>query len=381
VTRLAFAPAAFAIALGLVSMFGATAHYKGGPSALLLAGETTFVPAQYRPGVYLHPGIVGFDGQFYFLIAQDPWIMSDRWRALDLPLPRYQRIFYPALGWILSGGGAPSRLPVALLLANLLGLAAGALFVARIAARLGRGPWEACGIGCLFPLFPGLIHAATYCLTDVWAAALVAGSLSMWLNGRARASVLFACLAALTREETLVYSTGFALALAIRREKVRNVAAWFLPHAAYLLWVAYVSVRTGAHTLPFFQYTGTIGIPFVAVAKTVMRLASPAFHSPQSLIEAAYILFLIGASFLAFRGLFAKGQLPPERVAFACEAAFQWFVSEWLWSNPANFLRLGCLLWVFALYRLAQGGSRVPIVLAILMAWAGPVFALRPWLF
>ena len=40
----------------------------------------------------------GYDGQFYYVLAQDPWHAAAA-GSIDLPAYRHVRILYPALAW------------------------------------------------------------------------------------------------------------------------------------------------------------------------------------------------------------------------------------------------------------------------------------------
>ncbi len=64
-----------------------------------------FVPAELRPDdAVIFEGTMGYDGQFYYMIAHDPFIIKAIHRHLDIPAYRYQRIMYPWLVHIFSLG-------------------------------------------------------------------------------------------------------------------------------------------------------------------------------------------------------------------------------------------------------------------------------------
>src|SRR5207244_3002432 len=114
-------------------------------------------------------GTDGFDGQFYYALARDPWHRHDY--PLDIPAYRHARILYPALAWLLSGGGDPGRLLWAMPAINLLAAAGLAWLGAGLALRHGRSAWW----GFLLPLVVNVGMPALRDLTDPLAALTACG--------------------------------------------------------------------------------------------------------------------------------------------------------------------------------------------------------------
>jgi hypothetical protein len=80
-----------------------TFNYSGRWSGLFVTGERFPPPAAIAQDVYVHPG-AGYDGQFYRIVAHDPWQQRGFGKAIDVERLRYQRILVPALAWILGMG-------------------------------------------------------------------------------------------------------------------------------------------------------------------------------------------------------------------------------------------------------------------------------------
>jgi hypothetical protein len=96
----------------------------------------------------------GYDGQFYYRFAFDPfnWHRTAYGITVDHPY-RYTRIGYSVAVWLLSAGGHGRLLPILLVLVNLLGVAAMAWLGGLLARESGRHAlW-----GLLFAAYFGLV--------------------------------------------------------------------------------------------------------------------------------------------------------------------------------------------------------------------------------
>lgn len=114
----------------------------------------------------------GYDGQFYYRLALDPADLARRAFGIELDsASRLGRIGYPALAWLLSGGGRPFLVPAALVLANLIGLGILGWSGARVALDSGRHAlW-----GLVAPAYWGYLWSLGRDLTEILAAALLTG--------------------------------------------------------------------------------------------------------------------------------------------------------------------------------------------------------------
>ena len=92
----------------------------GGLDRWVVAGDRYTDPASVTGGITVLAGN-GYDGQFFYRLALRPWQLGvgpfDGIR-LDTPF-RSGRIAYPALAWVLSLGGRPVLVPLALVLVNI----------------------------------------------------------------------------------------------------------------------------------------------------------------------------------------------------------------------------------------------------------------------
>jgi hypothetical protein len=173
----------------------------------------------------------GFDGQFYYALARDPW-RAHGW-PIDRPIYRHTRILYPALAWLLSGGGDPEALLWALPAINLLTVAALAGLGAWLAVGYGRSAWW----GFLLPVVLNLGMPAVRNLIDPLAALTAFGLLTAWLL-RWRPAALFGWAAAtvLTREQNAAVVVIVLLA-ALYHQQWRHAVALAGAGAILAAWL------------------------------------------------------------------------------------------------------------------------------------------------
>jgi hypothetical protein len=194
-------------------------------------------------------GRIGFDGQFYFMMAADPAHAKD---YMDMPAYRWSRIVYPFLARGLSGGD-PKVVPYTLLFINLVAIAAGTLAVAIWLKRRKVSPWFA----LLYGFFPGLVLAVAYDIAEPLAFALVAWAMVVFDRHSWKKLVLSAglfALALLTRETVALVPAVMVVSLLVagvsrsvwaaplRRNVTRAgvfAAVAFVPMFAWRLYVPY----------------------------------------------------------------------------------------------------------------------------------------------
>lgn len=230
------------------------------PSYFAAFGEEALAERQYaeeRLGeVFLRPTL-GHDGRFFFIQANDPWLLDPEGNArlLDRPAYRSQRMLFP----LLAGGGGmlgPTAILWAMLAVNVAATAIGTWVVARIAQEFGRSPlW-----GLAFALNPGVISEVGIGGAGVVAlAAAFAGVLALQKDEH-RLAVLFLSLAVLAREVMVVVAAGAGVWLWLRGERRKAVQCLVVPSLAAAVWGTYVRMRVG--DMASGSEIQEIGLPF-----------------------------------------------------------------------------------------------------------------------
>jgi hypothetical protein len=187
-------------------------------------------------------GSQGFDGQYYYVLARDPWQRHEEF--IDLPAYRHSRIVYPALAWLLSRGDAELLLWIlpAINWAAIVGLGwLGAI----LAQHYGRSPWWAVAL----PLVVNAGAPALRDLTDPVSILAAAGLVTSWLLGwRPWLLAGWALAAVLSREQNVVI-VFIVLLEALSRRRGRAVSALAV---ALLIWVGWICLlRSSYGVWPF----------------------------------------------------------------------------------------------------------------------------------
>jgi hypothetical protein len=230
-----------------------------------------FVAGPQHAGVHVVPRS-GYDGQFYYRFALDPWHLAGRVGgiAVDSPIRR-QRIFYSLVVWVLSGGGSAALVPWLLVAVNLAAVAALAYLGATFAQATGHDAWW----GLAFLAFAGFVSSLTRDLTELLSSALILAALVALQRGRPWPGTASLVLAVLTRETAMLVVAALATdriwRLLRRQARIGAVdAAWVLPGAAFLGWQLVVAHWYG--TAPIRAERDNRGTPGGALAHALWRV-------------------------------------------------------------------------------------------------------------
>ena len=105
-------------------------------TGFMVIGDYFKAPQIWTGETLIHKGSVGYDGQYYYYIAHDPFILGQSYDHIDFPAYRYQRIIYPLAAWLLSFGHPP-LIPWMMVAVNLLGILLGTWFLILILKHFG----------------------------------------------------------------------------------------------------------------------------------------------------------------------------------------------------------------------------------------------------
>jgi hypothetical protein len=160
----------------------------------------------------------GYDGQFYYYIAADPFGARP---YLDNASYRYSRPGYPLVTRA-AALGRESALPDALLFVGIASVAFGTFALATFAARRGVSAWY----GALIGAYPGLFEGVSHDLVEPLAYGIVALGLLAWFRERPRLLPAALCFgfAGVTRETTLLFPVVIAAWLVLRDRRGREGA-------------------------------------------------------------------------------------------------------------------------------------------------------------
>ncbi len=307
-------------------------------SLFIMAGHVYTHRAQLPRGLLLVPS-AGYDGQFYYRLALDPF----NWHATAFGITmdqsyRYTRIGYPLLAWIFSLG-QHQLVPVVLVALNLLGVAVMALLGGMFARQAGRHAlW-----GLAFAAYFGLVISVGRDTAEPLAEACMLGGLLAYRRATTPMYLLATALftfGAITRETILFVPAAIAVIrlIAIARRRANPGLAdltWVVPAAVYgLVEVAVHFVVKGEFPL-LANSSRNLTVPFTALVDALKYDAAhinTAHLSPIdiSLLEYATLAIFILAGLAV---LFVTPAPAHERLAFVFFVLQLGLLSSQIWTS------------------------------------------------
>lgn len=324
-------------------------------TGFMVIGDYFEAPQIWTPHTLIHRGSVGYDGQFYYYIAHDPFILSHSFNHIDFPAYRYQRIIYPLSAWLLSFG-QPELIPYMLVVVNLLGIILGTYFVILILNHFGRSPWY----GLFYGLFWGFLLCLLRSLPEPLATTFVAMSVYFYLKEKTAWQILSLTLAALTQETTLMVSLAF-LFYHFRQKEYRKSIYMLFPPLAYFSWQLYIFHHF--QTFSFLGGTQNFGPPFQGILEKLLRLGQGSL-SYAEIAEGLFLSMILGLILLAFYDVIKY--YGPFTLSFAGYALLTVFLNKLIWVEPWSYARatLGLLFFNLLIFTKEKGKlNLIPMLL------------------
>jgi hypothetical protein len=344
-----------AVALAWFSQFLTVRYnYGGNWTALFCIAPHMPVPDFLRSEhLYIFEGSEGYDGQVYHLIAHDPWVRRGSADAIVGPAIFYQRIFVPALAWLLSLGRDPwihCGYDAVILAFVFLGV----YWLSQVASRAGvNAAW-----GLAFLLTPAAITSVDRMTVDIVVAAFAAGFALYAIDGPSwKIFAVLAC-AALTKEQALPIVAAYSLYLLTQKRVA--AALWMLAAALpTLAWFVYLARARPAPSV-------AAALSWVPMAGLFDALLHPASYHMTAFRNAVALTF----DYVALAGLaIALGQVVWIAIARRSNpsafAVYALAVAALFPRNP--------VLWTSA-YAFGRGLTPLFLLLAI------DELSMRPWL-
>ncbi len=308
---------------------------------LLGSGRTGFTHAkQLPPGAMIgDPNAAGYDGQFYYRLALDPFNWSKTAFGITMDQSyRYTRIGYPILAWLVSLG-QHRLVPLALVVINLLAVAAMAYLGGMFARDSGRHAlW-----GLAFAAYFGLVISVGRDTAEPLAEACMLGGLLAYRRSR---PVLATCLftfGAITRETILFAPAAIAVIRLVDMARRRSQGS--RPGLADLTWVvpavAYGIVELAVHFVVKGEFpllangSRNLAAPFTAMIdalKFEIRHINTAHLSPIDIALLEYAT--LGIFVLAGLAVLLVTTAPAhERLAFVFFVLQLGLLSSQIWTS------------------------------------------------
>src|SRR4051794_27499338 len=325
---------AVACAAGLIALFLVLRlAVVGGPETFVVAGDE-YVKASQAPAELVVGKGSGYDGQFIYRMALDPFPDTQTGHGItfDSSAYRAQRVVTPALAWAVDHA-TPAGPALSLLVVNVLALLVGAYFAGRLVRRLGgHAAW-----GVLLVLSFATVIPLARDLTEpvAWAATLAA--LELWLAGRRPWAAALFTVAVLARETSLLVPAGLGIWALIgwlrsRDRRALPAVAWLLlPLVVEIGWQLYLRSVWGE--LPIRTGKENVGTPFVGVLRTLTDVDGAQAHPVWEAERLAVLALVIWAAVRLRRSTLPRGL----RVAWGLSALLA--LSLGGWTYDVQFLR------------------------------------------
>jgi hypothetical protein len=346
-------------------------HYAfgGNWTAIFTSGKMFPGPPDLDVRTYRFEG-GGYDGQFYRFLAHDPFLQKDYFRYVDSPQLRFRRLLIPLAAWLFAFGQR-DWIDAAYLAVEMLFLALGVYWCARLMARRGRSPlW-----GLLFVIVPATLASFDRMLVDGPLTALFAGFLLYCEEERWNHVWVLAMLAALTRETGFLFVAALVADRLLHRDWRR--AAWYASSGIpALAWYGYVAAR-----LPHDAPVSILAVPVWGFLQRLLWLRPYPDPRVQLLLRVTDVLAVLGLAVslaLAVRWLLQR-RLGPVTLCVAFFASLglvlgapSHMIDAFGFARPVSPL----LLWVMleAVSRKTWSALAPPLLvsLSVSLAFASP---------
>jgi hypothetical protein len=333
--------------LALSVLFLYSLKFNRNITGFLVIGDYFQAPHLWTEKTLIHRGSVGYDGQFYYYIAHDPFLQGTSYDHIDFPAYRYQRILYPLTVWFFSLG-QPKVIPWMMVIVNLSAYWLGIGVVLLILKHFGRSPWYA----LIYATFWGFLLCLLRSLPEPMAVTWLVVALFFYFKGRLWLQTLFLTLAALTQETTLLVSSAFIIHYWRKRDFPALVLT-AVPPAGYLLWQWFLFRKFG--TFSFLGGTQNFGFPFWGWVEKVLLLTRSGFSFERA-AEGLYLFLILGVIFLAVFSMFRE--INPLTLSFMAYALMAVFYNHLIWVEPWSYARatLGLMTFHFLVF-VKEGGK------------------------
>lgn len=367
------ATALTALLYGMV-IAGRVAVHQFDASFFVTAGYAFCQPSMVPAGLRVDTGS-GYDGEFYYRIALDPWTTERTAHGITIDDPPYreQRILYPLLAHALALA-RPQWVPWTMILVSYLAVCALGFTAALFARAFGMHPLE----GLVIPFYPGILLALDRDLPDALSISLMLAALYLLHSRRIILGACVLALAVLARETTVLLAGAlFAESLwrTLRRQtNWTESACLMIPLGSFAAWQLSIFATWGM--LGDFSGTGVLAFPGKALVMLIAQAIelSIRFH-PLLLAE---LTLLGGTTALAAISFFRSAIERGVKVAWIGYLVLACLLSGRVWVEDWAFMRATAELMVLSLIILISARRRASLrVAAVPMFAIWAVLALR----
>lgn len=327
---------------------------------------SSFVPQEYVSQKF------GYDGQFYYRLALDPFSSEKQVQGLSIDHPpwRQQRILLPVMTWLIARGDSEITAGVMLAI-NLLAIAGLTVAGGLLLRFYGLSPWPA----LLFAFYPGFAISVERFLTEPLSCLLLFFSIFLLVNKKVMWGGVVLTLAVLARETALAAALAMAgvwflqavLRLNIDRWRAPGPGYWLPAIGAYVAWQWWLMETWSKAAFSPASNTRLLHWPFAGIVASFEQLVNNlgpenAFFLAMMLITVAWVV-LVATKFSKAHG--------PTRWMWLAYLALAGLMGVPIWNNSPGFMRTLTELNMLGLcvYLLAVKSPRRWLVVAWFSCW------------
>jgi hypothetical protein len=305
----------------------------------------------------------GYDGQFYYRLALNPFTRErTEWGImLDNPAYRQQRIIYPLIVWILSFG-QPKPVLGLLILANLAAVSLIGWIGAKYAKSSGLQPaW-----GLVFSFYPGFLLTLARDLTEIVSILfLLSGLYLLRIRKKEYATAAFT-LAVLSRESAVLFLIVMMLVDFARRVvKRKSEVSWYvflIPLIIFGVWQVVLLHIWGPYLVIYNSGAARNTGPFLSGFMQAFTSAVQMNFERQQ-VRIAELALLIGFTSCVFFSIRSSKANLCERISFIAYFLLALFLVREVWIEDWAFLRALSELYLFGWVIILASQFRFRIVL------------------
>jgi hypothetical protein len=335
-------PAVLVAALFLVVLRAQLSTHNHDPSYFISIGGYYVVRADdVPPNVRIIPASSGYDGQFFYQLALNPFAPQEVNAGLTIgngPY-RHQRIIYPLLVWLCAFGNR-DLIPAALVIVNYLALCGLAWLGGRFAQlHQCHALW-----GALFALYPGFLFTLTRDLAEILAAVfLLAGLLSLQQSSSSWRSAVWLALAVFTRETTVLAVLALACASIVGNVPIHRRTIG-IPLCTFGAWQVFLWAKWGQ--LPVLAGGHNLGFPGGGIITFLNSLQIGNLMHGVWLLELIALLFVAVATTVALR---TTNDIVPYKLMGAGYGLLVVMLTRHVWVEDLAFMRAATELYLLGL--------------------------------
>ena len=272
----------------------------------------------------------GHDGQYFYLIARDPWAVDGYAELADDGGYRFRR---PIYGWLAGGFGLlpPRATLIGLVAWAIIGFGVATAATADVASLLGARWWAVLGVlGNL-----GLWLSVQLVTADTLAVALAMLAVSLALRHRTGWAIVALAAAALAKDSYVLFAFGLAAWAFFEDRKRPATLLAIVPAVPLVLWIVWLSwqVGNGLSSKDNFSW------PLVGLVESFSQ-----WESTGDLVQAMVALVSLGG---------ASAAVVMTRHRLLASLAIPWILvalvsSTTVWGDGNNAVRAFAPLWLLA---------------------------------